>query len=55
MSMRSNRCRGVRDAFVVRASEANPSGDAQGVADGVAIVATSWWLASKAREKLEAT
>ena len=46
---------GVRDAFVVRASEANPSGDAQGVADGVAIVATSWWLASKAREKLEAT
>jgi isoquinoline 1-oxidoreductase beta subunit len=46
---------GIRDAFVVRASEANPNGDPQGVADGVAIVATSWWLANKAREKLEAT
>ncbi|HTZ37305.1 MAG TPA: molybdopterin cofactor-binding domain-containing protein, partial [Stellaceae bacterium] len=46
---------GVRDAFVVRASEANPRGDPQGVADGVAIVATSWWLAGKAREKLEAS
>jgi isoquinoline 1-oxidoreductase beta subunit len=44
---------GVRDAFVVRASEANPTGDPQGVADGVAIVATNWWLANKAREKLE--
>lgn len=46
---------GVRDAFIVRASEANPGGDPQGVADGVAIVATRWWLASKARAKLEAT
>jgi isoquinoline 1-oxidoreductase beta subunit len=46
---------GVRDAFIVRASEANPNADPQGVADGVAIVATSWWQASKAREKLEAT
>ncbi len=31
---------GVRDAFIVRASEANPGGDPQGVNDGVAIVAT---------------
>jgi isoquinoline 1-oxidoreductase subunit beta len=46
---------GVRHAFIVRASEANPTGDPQGVADGVAIVATNWWLASKAREKLDAT
>jgi isoquinoline 1-oxidoreductase subunit beta len=46
---------GVRDAFIVRASEANPSKDPQGVADGVAIVAKNWWLASQAREKLEAT
>ncbi|HYA73142.1 MAG TPA: molybdopterin cofactor-binding domain-containing protein, partial [Roseiarcus sp.] len=44
---------GVRDAFIVRASEANPAGDPQGVADGVAIVAKSWWAASRAREKLE--
>jgi hypothetical protein len=28
---------GIVDAFIVRASEANPSGDPQGVADGVAI------------------
>jgi isoquinoline 1-oxidoreductase beta subunit len=44
---------GVRDAFIVRASEANRSGDPQGVSDGVAIVARSWWAASRAREKLE--
>ncbi len=44
---------GVRDAFVVRASEANRSGDPQGLADGVAIVASNWWAASRAREKLE--
>ena len=44
----------VRDAFIVRASEANPGGDPQGVADGVAIIATNWWLANKAREKLDA-
>ncbi len=43
---------GVRDAFIVRASEANPGGDPQGVNDGVAIVATKWWAASRAREKL---
>ncbi|HUN47926.1 MAG TPA: xanthine dehydrogenase family protein molybdopterin-binding subunit [Stellaceae bacterium] len=44
---------GVHDAFIVRAKEANPSGDPQGLADGVAIVAKSWWVASQAREKLE--
>jgi isoquinoline 1-oxidoreductase subunit beta len=43
---------GVHDAFFVRASEANPSGDPQGLNDGVAIVAKSWWAASRAREKL---
>ena len=46
---------GVTHAFVIRASEANPSGDPQGLADGVAIVGKSWWLASQARDKLEAT
>jgi isoquinoline 1-oxidoreductase beta subunit len=44
---------GVHDAFIVRASEANRHGDPQGLSDGVAIVAKSWWLASRAREKLE--
>jgi isoquinoline 1-oxidoreductase subunit beta len=44
---------GVRDAFIVRARDANPTGDLQGVSDGVAIVATSWWAASRAREKLK--
>ena len=43
---------GVRDAFVVRAREANPDGDPEGVSDGVAIVASSWWAAARAREKL---
>ncbi|HLJ20883.1 MAG TPA: molybdopterin cofactor-binding domain-containing protein [Stellaceae bacterium] len=39
---------GVRDAFEVRGGTA-----ANGLVDGVAIVADSWWTASKAREKLE--
>ena len=46
---------GVRKAFIVRASEANRGGDPQGVADGVAIVAKSWWAAEKARKKLQIT
>ena len=46
---------GVHDAFVVRASEANRSDDPQGISDGVAIVAKSWWAASRARERLEVT
>ncbi len=46
---------GIHDAFVVKASEANPSGDLQGLSDGVAIVAKSWWAASRAREKLKVT
>ena len=45
--------RGVRDAFIVRARDANPGGDPQGVSDGVAIVAASWWAASRARKQLE--
>ncbi len=44
---------GVRDAFIVRARDANPGGQPEGVADGVAIVATTWWAASRAREKLD--
>ncbi len=46
---------GVHDAFIVKASEANPSGDPQGLSDGVAIVAKSWWIANKTRQKLEVT
>jgi isoquinoline 1-oxidoreductase beta subunit len=46
---------GVHDAFIVKASEANRSGDPQGVSDGVAIVAKSWWAASQARETLAVT
>jgi isoquinoline 1-oxidoreductase subunit beta len=44
---------GVIDAFIVRAREANPSGDPQGISDGVAIVAKNWWLANRARQKLQ--
>jgi isoquinoline 1-oxidoreductase subunit beta len=44
---------GVRNAFIVRAREVNPGGDQEGVADGVAIVATSWWAANRARKKLQ--
>jgi isoquinoline 1-oxidoreductase subunit beta len=44
---------GVHDAFIVRASEANRSGDPQGLSDGVAVVAKSWWAASEARNKLQ--
>jgi isoquinoline 1-oxidoreductase beta subunit len=39
---------GVRDAFVVKGGDA-----ANGLVDGVAIVAESWWAAEKARRKLE--
>ena len=44
---------GIHDAFIIRASEANPMKDPEGLVDGVAIVAKSWWKANKAREKLE--
>jgi isoquinoline 1-oxidoreductase beta subunit len=46
---------GIHDAFIVRASEANPTRDPQGVSDGIAIVAKNWWVANRAREKLEIT
>ena len=46
---------GIHDAFIVKASEGNASGDPQGLNDGVAIVAKSWWAASRAREKLKVT
>jgi isoquinoline 1-oxidoreductase subunit beta len=39
---------GIRDAFVVRGGQVF-----DGLTDGVAIVATNWWLANKARDKLE--
>ena len=44
---------GIHDAFIIRASEANVARHPEGLVDGVAIVAKSWWTANKAREKLE--
>ena len=46
---------GIHDAFIIRESEANPRGDWQGLHDGVAIVAKSWWAANRAREQLKVT
>ena len=46
---------GVHDAFIVDSSAVNPSGSHEGLNDGVAIVANSWWAASQAREQLQAT
>jgi len=39
---------GIRDAFVVKGGD-----NLQGLLDGVAIVADSWWIANKARKQLE--
>jgi isoquinoline 1-oxidoreductase subunit beta len=39
---------GIRDAFIVRGGDVF-----NGLCSGVAIVATNWWLADKARDKLE--
>jgi isoquinoline 1-oxidoreductase subunit beta len=46
---------GVRDAFVLKGDEsaAGSTGPLDRLADGVAIVADSWWLAEQARAKLE--
>jgi isoquinoline 1-oxidoreductase beta subunit len=39
---------GIRDAFVIRGGQIF-----DGLTDGVAIVATNWWVANKARSQLE--
>jgi isoquinoline 1-oxidoreductase beta subunit len=39
---------GVEDVFVLKGGE-----DPHGLIDGVAIVATNWWIANKAREQLK--
>jgi isoquinoline 1-oxidoreductase beta subunit len=45
---------GIRNAFIVRGNGPAPmDGMAMGIADGVAIVADSWWVANKALDKLE--
>ena len=41
---------GVHDAFIVRGQ---PGADAQSLADGVAILAKSWWIANRARDQLD--
>ena len=41
---------GIHDAFIVHGGN-----DMQGLSDGVAIVADNWWLANRAREKLQVT
>jgi isoquinoline 1-oxidoreductase beta subunit len=49
---------GVRDAFIVKAPDIGPgpyNGTQVGLVDGVAIVADSYWQASKAAQKLEVT
>ena len=43
---------GVHDAFIVRGKG---GGDHQALAHGVAILAKSWWVANRAREKLQVT
>jgi isoquinoline 1-oxidoreductase subunit beta len=40
---------GIHDAFIVRGQ---PGPDQQSLADGVAILAKSWWIANRARQKL---
>lgn len=40
---------GIHDAFIVRGQ---PGPDFQSLAEGVAIVAKSWWVADRARQKL---
>ena len=44
---------GIRDAFIVRGSEADAA-IKMGLVDGVAIIADKWWDADKARRKLRA-
>ncbi len=48
---------GVVDAFILKGNEnaVGSTGPLDRLADGVAIVADSWWLAEQAREKLEVT
>lgn len=46
---------GVRNAFIVRGADDNglPDGMSVTVLEGVAIVADSWWVAERARQKLK--
>ncbi len=46
---------GIHDAFIVDASSANPNGNHEGLSHGVAIVASKWWVANRARNKLKVT
>jgi isoquinoline 1-oxidoreductase beta subunit len=39
---------GIRDAFIVKGGN-----NANGLVDGIAIVADNWWVANRARDKLE--
>jgi isoquinoline 1-oxidoreductase beta subunit len=41
---------GIHDAFIVRGQ---PGPDQQSLADGIAILAKSWWVANQARAKLD--
>jgi isoquinoline 1-oxidoreductase beta subunit len=41
---------GIHDAFIVKGQ---PGPDQQSLADGVAILAKSWWVANRARQKLD--
>ena len=55
ISTRSRRCRACTTRSSSGPARPTASGDPQGLSDGVAIVAKSWWAASRARDKLKVT